>query len=128
MNQESTVWIEVLEDYNDALLMTWTARPNQRDVQQVFEAIRTHLNHSSHPIHIIVDIQSNPAFPLADTLHGALKPQTHTRMGKWLVIGTNHVARIIARTISSFYNSNIEWMPDESAAYDRLSELIAEKI
>lgn len=119
--QYRSVTVKRLED--GMLHMTWQKHPSRTDTLEAFKQIRLYLRQASSPIHIVVDIRKNPVFPLAVTLNGAMQQQAHKYMGRWLVIGINPMARLIARTLNTMIVDNIEWFDTEAEAYQRLAEL-----
>ena len=115
--EESTVSVEPLEEYN-ALRMIWGERPNNRDVRAAFADIIHYLDGAEGRVDIIVDIRTDPLFPLGATLTGAIAPHSHRMMGTWLVVGGNTVAKFIGATLTSIGRNHIEWFDSEEAAIE----------
>ncbi len=117
----------VTVEYNDALSsirMTWQNQVINTDVQNAFEAINTYLQASDKPLYVIVDIRSNPTFPITATLNGALfGPYRSPMLKEWLILGTNPVARIIERTLKSVTGrSNVLWFDADDEVIDYLQK------
>ena len=117
--EQSAVSVEPLEGYN-ALRMVWGERPGARDVRAAFAVIMKYLDGAESPVDIIVDIRTDPSFPLGATLTGAIAPHTHKNMGCWLVVGGNAVARFIAGTLMAIGRNPIEWFDTEEAAIESM--------
>lgn len=115
-----TVNVKVMEGQN-ALLMTWQRDVDKDDVRSAYHEMMEHLNMTSKPMYIIVDIQSNPRFPLAETISGAFwGPFRHKMLAEWLVVGSSSLARNIGRTLTGItLRDNIRWFGtmEEAVAY-----------
>lgn len=103
--------------------MIWDQNPVENDVRIAFLHIEEILNDTTQETHIIVDLTANPRFPMKATLNGAMKINQHPRMGNWLVIGGNHAARIIGRSLSMLGRMNVSWYESEEEAMGYLKNL-----
>ena len=119
MGAESTVQVESIEGYN-ALRMRWDSKPVARDVRSAFGHIMDVLGKVDKPVNIIVDIQSDPQFPLGATITGGSRAHIHRQMGYWLVIGENHLAKVIANTMARVAQRKILWFSTEGEAMAHL--------
>jgi hypothetical protein len=117
-----SVCVEAIEGF-PAILMTWQHDVNKGDVVAAFQKLQTLLDGADQPIYIVVDIQSNPIFPLRETIQGALwGPYRHPRVEEWLVAGSNTLAHTIERTLSNITRrKNVRWFETEAAALGYLS-------
>ncbi len=100
------------------VLMTWQQRVNERDVLAAFEQVDRLLNESDGSCYVLVDIRSNPQFPIAATLKGAaFGPYRNRNMAEWLIVGVNPIARLIERTLTGVTKHDIvRWFDDETEA------------
>lgn len=126
LSPRASVYVEVLPNYAPHLHFVWSSSPQPADVVAAFDDIVDHLNNQMTRVHIVVDVRSDPRFPLGTTLTGAIRAQQHLLMGRWLVIGANWMSEFIGRTITSVGKQNVEWFEDEEGAYIRLQMLIRE--
>ena len=95
----STVIVE--HQSKNSIKMTWASRVNDNDVKQSFKEIDKILSAAAHPMFVVVDITSNPNFPITATLTGALfGPHRNPKLREWLIIGSNTAAHFIERTLS----------------------------
>ncbi len=117
---QPTVRIESVEGY-PAMVMLWEHTVRTADVQAAFKDITARLEAADEPTYVLVDLLKDPQFPLIDTITGALwGPFRHPTLKEWLVIGTNTLARVIARSLSNATRrNNIRWFNsyDEVYAY-----------
>jgi len=120
MSNQPTVYVELL-DNAAAIRMVWERYVNSSDVSNAFKAINEILNQSESPLYVVVDIRNDPQFPLSSTLNGALfGPHRHAKLKGWLVLGTNPMARVIEKVLSSVTGiHNIQWFkqPEDVFAY-----------
>ena len=88
------------------------------DVTDAFKDINHLLNISSEPLFVIVDIRSNPNFPLSATLNGALfGPYRNPVLREWLIIGSNPLAHMIERILSEVTGrKNVRWFTTDADA------------
>ncbi len=120
-----TVWLEPVSGYDTVYKMVWTASPSREDTSAVFEVIVDVLDSAPAPVYIIVELLSNPHFPLKQTLSGAMQAHSHHKMGKWLVIGSNRIAKLIGNVLTTFNNTDIEWFKTEQQVIQYLETLFA---
>ncbi|PJF22977.1 MAG: hypothetical protein CUN56_03280 [Phototrophicales bacterium] len=102
--------------------MNWDANPDENDVRLAFIQIEERLNNSQKPVDIIVDITSNPRFPMRTTINGAARVNQHSMMGDWVVIGGNRAAQLIARSMNLFGKNNIYWYQTETEAFNHFEQ------
>ena len=121
---EKTVRVEVIEGFS-ALKMIWDTRPLERDVARAFVEITRYLDKVDETVNVIVDITSAPKFPITTTYSGVMSgPFNHSKMGKWLVVGSNIGAQIIAKMMNAVGSGGeIIWFENEEAAMAALAEL-----
>jgi hypothetical protein len=118
----STVRIEPIPGYN-ALRMTWHHEPASDDAKAAFQQIIDYLDKAEAKVNIVVDVQSDPQFPLGTTLSGAARPHTHPRMGRWLVIGQNRLAQLIGNAMNALSDEKILWFSTEEEALVHLQSI-----
>ncbi|MBX3064138.1 MAG: STAS/SEC14 domain-containing protein [Anaerolineae bacterium] len=122
-NDEPTVQIDYLEGYH-ALKMTWQHNVQTQDVYTAFHKIEMELRKSDQPLYVVVDLLSDPRFPLKATVDGARVSYRHPRLAEWLIIGSNWLARAIERALASVTNKrNVRWFDSEDAALAYLEKL-----
>ncbi|MBI1276689.1 MAG: hypothetical protein GC179_01040 [Anaerolineaceae bacterium] len=105
---------------SNIIKMTWANKVNDNDVRKSFKEINQILNDSARPMFVMVNIMSDPQFPIGATLTSALfGPYRHPRLQEWLIVGTNRTAQFIERTLAAATgNSNVRWFTDEAEAID----------
>ncbi len=107
--------------------MKWEREPDSRDVRNAFVHMTTVLNAQQRPHWIVVDIKSNPAFPMVETIAGAFwGPSRSPAFAEWLVVGSSTAARTIGGTLSRIAKrDNIRWFStmDEALGYLAHAEL-----
>lgn len=105
-----TVQVEKI-DGSPAIVMRWEQDVVPTHVQAAFSRISQLLSESSEPLSVIVDIRTNPNFPLSSTITGAIfGPFRDPKLKEWLVIGSNPIAHIIERILTKATGrSNIKW-------------------
>jgi hypothetical protein len=110
MLNETTIKVTLLEDEH-AIYFQWDHLVLREDVRPAFEQIDRLLDASPDPIYVVVDISSNPQFPLTETVNAAIQgPARHPKLKGWLVVGKSNMARIIGRSINAMTGKrNIQW-------------------
>jgi fructose-specific component phosphotransferase system IIB-like protein len=81
--------------------MHWQRQVVVADVDKAYEDIEAFLSTAEKGLYVIVDISADPVFPLSATLRGALGPHRNPRLLGWVVIGSNAVARLVARMLNT---------------------------
>jgi hypothetical protein len=119
---DATISVGRLASYANTLLMTWQQDVRLGDVSNAFKAINSTLDNTDNLLYVIVDIRSQPKFPMAETIFAAVRgPYRHPKMAAWLVIGDNRVARMIGTTVSNIARrNNIEWFESMQSALDSI--------
>jgi hypothetical protein len=122
----ATVRVEPLEGKN-ALKMIWQRQVIEQDVREAFQVINTCLNEADGQMWVMVDLLSNPNFPLGATIQGALcGPYRNPKLREWLIIGSNPLARVIARTLAGVTGkSNVRWFDTEADGLAYLEDCLA---
>lgn len=106
-----------IEFSGDVAKMTWEARPTVQDVMAAFETLESHLQQRTAPLHVIVDIRSNPEFPLMATARMAVPLYRSDMLAAWLIIGRNTAARAIESVLAQLTRRhNVYWFKDEAEA------------
>lgn len=129
-DSQPTILVKRIPEHDHALLMIWERQPVESDIQAAFAYVRSLLDIATAPMHILVDIQRDPHFPVGITLNAAFSVHHHDRMGNWLVVGKNPMAKFIARALTSVGRQNIHWfhaMDDAMAYLQTLSPLAPEQ-
>ena len=101
-----------------ALHMIWQKNVQKADVHAAFQRIQDELQSRNAPLYVIVDITSQPNFPMFETLNAAMSgPYRNTLLKEWLVVGTNRVAQTIERVLAgSMGRDNVRWFTSEAEA------------
>lgn len=118
-----TVHVEPVGPYN-AVLMAWEAEVHQGDITRAFRQILAHLEASSEPIFVVVDIRHNHHMPLLPTVQGALSgAYQHPHLKAWLVVGRHPLARQVENALAKLtQRHNVVWFDDYDAALNYLIE------
>lgn len=114
---EPTVSLKVLTP--TIVLLNWQHDVDKNDVVQAFDDLRAFLKEASQPVHVIVDIRSDPGFPLQTTIANAMNDvYGHENLAEWLVVGENQFAKLIASVLERFRRrGNIQWLDSIEEAY-----------
>lgn len=128
MSHEKTVWSERIEEL-DAIKMVWGKRIEVDEMRVAFNDVVAYLNRADAPQCVIVDVSSNPRFPIIDTvIHCLAGPFKHPMLSEWLVIGGNDGARTIGNMLMRVSGrANIKWFDDEAAFMTYCEEQKAER-
>jgi hypothetical protein len=74
-------------------------------------------------VYVVVDILSNPQFPMLETINEAMTVQRNPKLGGWVVVGNSTLARLIATTLKNVSRrDNVRWFKDHDAAQHFLAE------
>ncbi len=121
---EPTVIVEPLEGYN-AVRMAWQRRVDVGDIEAAFREVLRLLDDAEAPVHFVIDIASNPSFPLLTTIQGVLSgPFAHPALGECLVIGASDMAHVFARTLDRMsVRKPVRWFASAEYALDYLRHL-----
>lgn len=120
---DKTIRVEALPDHENVYVMTWDALPDLSDVQPAFAVINAKLAATNAAIYVIVDIRSQPNFPVTQTISEALAPYRHENLAAWLVVGTNTLARSISFVLSRLTRrQNVLWFKEMEAALQHIKD------
>jgi len=120
-----TVTIEPIAGY-PALKMTWQHVVRESDVARAFQQITKVLDTSHRPIYVVVDLLSNPRFPITLTVQEALGPYRDPMLKEWLVVGSNWMAKAIESTLARITrHKNVRWFHSEADALAYLASVLA---
>jgi hypothetical protein len=121
----STVRVEPLEAY-PALKMIWEHTVLEADVAPAFRKIMNALDATNRPIYVIVDLLSNPRFPMMVTVQEALPCYRDPMMKEWLIVGSNWMAKAIEGTLARITrHKNVRWFSTEAEALTYLDSVVA---
>lgn len=125
----TTVRVEYLA-HSALIKMSWEHRVNSDDVYTGFKSITAILEKSETPLYVMVDLLSNPNFPLSATVNGAMfGPYRNPKLIAWLIVGSSHAGRMIERVLSSVtQRSNVEWFASEADALAYVEQQLADSI
>lgn len=126
-NEQKSVFVVPIIGKAPHLRFVWGELPTIDDIENAFAYINQIIESADKPIHIIVDVSSQPKLPLGKTITNAIHTQRMDKLGKWLVIGADWRAEFIGKTISSVGKNNIEWFATEEEAMQRLDELMRQQ-
>ncbi len=115
----------LLPDEPQHLLMTWAQVVTTDDVRDGFRAIMAALNASQQPLFVVVDIRSNPRFPVTITIAEAIDPYRHEHLEAWLIVGQNFLAQSIERVLATMAKrKNVYWFDtlEDAVQYIKLHQ------
>ncbi len=124
MTKQPTVRVTPLERHN-ALRMDWDRDPTDADVRAACARIVASLNDAGAMLHVLVDLTARPTIPFNATTNCMMMgPQSHPRMGCWLLIGDSEEMQAVIAVLEAVSNRrNFRWFPGETAAMAYLSAL-----
>ena len=98
--------------------MTWDQHVINQDVYAAFQQINNLLNASPTTMFVMVDIRTNPSFPITATLDGALNgPYRNSQLKDWLIVGINPIAQMLEKIMASATGRrNVRWFENEQEA------------
>ena len=121
----ATVSVDPIESY-PALKMTWQHTILDPDVAPAFRKIMAALDATKRPIYVVVDILSNPRFPMMVTVQEALPCYRDPMLKEWLIIGSNPMARAIEGTLAPITRHKIvRWFANYAEAIAYLDSVLA---
>ncbi|MEO8611403.1 MAG: hypothetical protein ABI690_26130 [Chloroflexota bacterium] len=121
----TTVNVEPIEKY-PALKMTWQNTVVDADVAPAFRKIMKALDATNRPLYIVVDLLSNPRFPMMVTVQEALPCYRDPMLKEWLIVGSNWMAKAIEGTLSRITrHKNVRWFTTEAEAMAYLDSVLA---
>jgi hypothetical protein len=121
----ATVSVEPIENY-PALKMTWQHTVLDADVVTAFQKIMTALDATNRPLYVVVDLLSNPRFPMMVTVQEALPCYRDPMLKEWLVVGSNWMAKAIEGTLARITrHKNVRWFTTEADAIAYLNSVLA---
>lgn len=115
-----TVVVQPIDGYHNTLVMTWQQIIHPPDVRTAFEAICGALRSGDGPVYVVVDLLSDPKFPLSETMMSAVNCYANPQLGAWLIVGGNRGARAIESFLARVTRrQNVFWFDtmDEALAY-----------
>ena len=121
----ATVRVEPIESY-PALKMVWEHIILEADVAPAFQKIMTALDATNRPLYVIVDLLSNPRFPMMVTVQEALPCYRDPMLKEWLIVGSNWMAKAIEGTLARITrHKNVRWFSTEADAIAYLNSVLA---
>ena len=113
-----------------AFWLRWASYVAETDVRPAFRNLTRLLDVAHGPVHVIVDLRNDPRLPLQTTISETMSgPFMHRNMGRWLVIGSNNRAAIIAAVITKVGRiDSIFWFETEEEALAHLATLEGEQV
>ena len=121
----TTVSVEAIEGY-PALKMMWQHDVVEADVAPAFAKISAALDATKRPLYVVVDLRSNPRFPILTTVQEALTPYRDPMLKEWLIVGSNWMAKAIESTLADITrHKNVRWFKTESEALAHLTAELA---
>jgi hypothetical protein len=116
MGSELTVYVEPLDNHH-AVKMIWQHQIVARDLRTAFGQIGEALAQTDEPLYVIVDLQSNPQFPIRATVEEALPAYRHPNLKAWLILGHNRIGKLIESTLTALTRrQNVYWFNSEADA------------
>lgn len=115
----SDTTVDVRRIDNRTILMTWANVVTHLDVKEAFKEVDVILNKAEEEMFVVVDISTNPNFPLSATISGALYgPYRNPQLREWLIVGSSVVAHSIERTLVNITGrSNVRWFTTLAEAF-----------
>lgn len=112
-------------DAPNILRMVWDHEVFESDIKSAFQKLFDLLDDATQPQSIIVDLTSDPQFPLIETMMSALPSYRHARVSAWLVVGSNTFARYIAQFLgTAVKRANVHWFDNETEVVDFLAGML----
>ena len=106
--------------------MIWQHDIIEADVAPAFQKISTALDATKRPLYVIVDLLSNPRFPIMTTVQEALPPYRDPMLKEWLIVGSNWMAKAIESTLARITrHNNVRWFKTEAEALAYLMAVLA---
>lgn len=114
---DTTVTVKHID--HQTILMVWADVVTPLDVKEAFKEVDAILNKAEQEMFVVVDISTNPNFPLSATISGALfGPYRNPKLREWLIVGSNAMAHSIERTLANIARrSNVRWFTTQAEAY-----------
>jgi len=114
---DTTVVVKHLD--SRTILMAWAKVVTHLDVKEAFKEVDAILNKAEQEMFVVVDISTNPNFPITATVTGALfGPYRNPKLREWLIVGSNAMAHSIERTLANITGrSNVRWFTTQAEAY-----------
>lgn len=107
---EDNTTVEILDtELENVYCMRWGSQPSVVNVNHAFDVLKLHLHNATSAVTIIVDIRSDPNFPLQVTGRRALAITRHPDFEQWMVVGSNRSAQMISNVLKSVVNAKISW-------------------
>lgn len=120
VESNTTVTVEFVDRM---VKMTWGQRPAVKDIRRAFEEVVDYLEERVDPVYVIIDITSNPHFPIVSTVQAAMPAFRNEMLRAWLVIGSNSLAQVIEGILSGVTKRrNVHWFANE----DEMLAFVAE--
>ncbi len=98
----------------------WAKQAEAKDIRVAFHALAHHVERATQPLTVIIVFEKNPRFPMSLTVLEALPLYQNERLGAWLVVGGNSLAKAIEATLYHMTRRDIvHWFDteDEAMAY-----------
>ncbi len=122
MSTNSTVSIERIDGCN-ALRMTWQHQVVEPDVRYAFREIVDALEETDEHLYVVVDLLSNPEFPMRVTVVEALPAYRHPMLRQWLIVGSNRLAHMVEAVLSgATRRKNVLWFASERDAINHIAQ------
>ncbi len=118
-DSDSSILVDMFEE-QCAIRMIWPRHVAPGAVRDAFNQITRYLNQNDCPIHVIVDIRSEPNFPVVETaVHALAGPQRHANLAGWLVVGSSPAARKIEGLLTQVTRKEtVQWFDTEEEALE----------
>ena len=116
-DRQPTVRLSRMDGHN-ALWLTYDHEVKSEDVRAAMADLNSILDRLEKPIHVIVDLRSDPNVPLGAAVDGVLSgPLRHAMMGKWILIGSNWRIDMISTAVRKVQpDPNSHWCDTEEEA------------
>ena len=123
-DSSSQITVDMLEDRR-AIRMVWPHSVASGAVRDAFASVTQLLKQSDSPVYVLVDIRSEPNFPVVETaVHALAGPQRHANLAGWLVVGSSPAARKIEGMLTQVTGKQtVQWFDTEEEALEAALEL-----
>ncbi len=121
-----TVTVELVPEY-PLFRVICKQRVDKQDVIPAFQTIMNGLEQTEKRMYVLVDIRQNTQLPIKEIVGAAFwGPHRHPNLVAWLVVGSNALARSIARLMSQISRrQNVQWFENEAEALTYIEQHMA---
>lgn len=110
-----------------AINRVWESEVSDYDVYSVFNPVQSQLSDAASPQYIVMDISSNPKFPLRETITAALFGfYRHPMAAEWLAVGVCEQWKFAEQMLVKATNGRkMRWFRDIAEAEEYIKQRLA---